>query len=265
MKVKLPMAVILSSLSNHKNQRSQSSYLRWILTVLLVSMVGFQGCSAGRSTHIPAEKGIPKLQAIVDRSAQTVQRMRANPETQSIQRFLDRSQGVLIFPRVVKAGFIYGAEGGTGVLLARDESGQWSGPAFYSFGGGSFGLQAGMQQVSLVLVFMNKSAFETAMTTNVTLGMDASVAAGPNGLSSELSTFSENKDIYCFTDVKGVYAGLSLEGGVISPRTQFNRTYYGTAVTPWSILVDRKFDKSETQILKDALNTSENATLSQLQ
>lgn len=235
---------------------------RWTPVFFSLGLVVLTGCYAGHSPINPSDKKLSKLQTVVEQSAQTIQKMRSSPNNVSIERFLGRAHGVLIFPRMIKAGFIYGAEGGTGVLLARNDTGEWSGPAFYSFGGGSFGLQAGMQQGAIVLVFMNKSAFESSIPRGWTLGMDATVAAGPNGLSSELSTFSENKDIYYFSDVGGIFAGLSFEGGVISPRTKYNLAYYGTNVTPWAILIDKKIDKPETQLLKDALTISDHENLS---
>jgi len=189
----------------------------------------------------------------VDKSAAVVRGMRADPSFRQIDVYLKNARGVLILPSVIKAGLIYGGQGGNGVLLARDADGSWSSPAFYTLGGGSIGLQIGVQEAAIVLVFMNDKAFKSALDTGLTLGADATVAAGTEGLTGEVASTHVFKDVYYFADVGGLFAGVSLEGGVIHVREGLNKTYYGQALTSRQIVLERKADAPAAKPLKDAL------------
>ena len=195
-------------------------------------------------------------QGLVDKSAAVVRAMRADPAFRQIDVYLKNARGVLVLPSVIKAGLIYGGQGGNGVLLARDAGGSWSSPAFYTLGGGSIGLQIGVQEAAIVLVFMNDKAFNSAIDTGMTLGADATVAAGAEGLTGEVATTHAFKDVYYFADVGGLFAGVSLEGGVIHTRDGLNSSYYGRALTPREIVLERKADAPAAQALKDALSVS---------
>lgn len=192
-------------------------------------------------------------QGLVDKSAAVVRAMRADPAFRQIDVYLKNARGVLILPSVIKAGFIYGGQGGNGVLLARDGNGGWSSPAFYTLGGGSIGLQIGVQEAAIVLVFMNDKAFKAAIDTGLTLGADATVAAGSEGLTGEVASTHAFKDVYYFADVGGLFVGVSLEGGVLHTREGLNKTYYGQTLTPRQIVLERKADVPAAQALKDAL------------
>ena len=193
-------------------------------------------------------------QGLVDKSAAVVRAMRADPAFRQIDVYLKNARGVLVLPSVIKAGLIYGGQGGNGVLLARDADGSWSSPAFYTLGGGSIGLQIGVQETAIVLVFMNDKAFKSAIDTGMTLGADATVAAGTEGLTGEVATTHAFKDVYYFADVGGLFAGVSLEGGVIHTRDGLNTAYYGRALTPREIVLERKADAPAAQPLKNALS-----------
>jgi lipid-binding SYLF domain-containing protein len=195
-------------------------------------------------------------QELVDRAEVTVSRMRADPQQAAINYFLKHSRGVMIFPGVIKGGLIWGAEGGNGVLLSRDESGTWSAPAFYTIGGVSWGLQAGVQETQVALVFMNEKALESALTSGLKLGADVSVAAGPTGAGAEASTQTAFKDVYYFQVTGGLYAGVSIEGSVVKARQDYNDAYYGVGASPASIVIERKHDRSGTARLKQALSAT---------
>jgi lipid-binding SYLF domain-containing protein len=183
--------------------------------------------------------------------------MRVDPAFRQIDVYLKNARGVLVLPSVIKAGLIYGGQGGNGVLLARDAAtGSWSSPAFYTLGGGSIGLQIGVQEAAIVLVFMNDKAFKSAIDTGLTLGADATVAAGSDGLTGEVASTHAFKDVYYFADVGGLFAGVSLEGGVIHTREGLNKTYYGQTLTPRQIVLERKADVPAAQSLKDALTVT---------
>lgn len=217
-----------------------------LLLGLLAGCYGAHG-TGGESNPAHYEQGL------VDKSAAVVRGMRADPSFRQIDVYLKNARGVLVLPSVIKAGLIYGGQGGNGVLLAREASGEWSSPAFYTLGGGSIGLQIGVQEAAVVLVFMNDKAFKSALDTGLTLGADATVAAGTEGLTGEVASTHVFKDVYYFADVGGLFAGVALEGGVIHVREGLNKNYYGQNLTPRQIVLERKADAPSAQPLKDAL------------
>jgi SH3 domain-containing YSC84-like protein 1 len=222
-----------------------------LLATLAFSLLLLGGCygahnlSDGNSPHYE--------QGLVDKSAAVVRSMRASPSFKHIEVYLKSARGVLVFPSVIKAGLIYGGQGGNGVLLAKGADGSWSSPAFYTLGGGSIGLQIGVQEASIVLVFMNDKALKAAIDTGLTLGADATAAAGTLGATGEVASTHVFKDVYYFADVGGLFAGISLEGGVISTRESLNQAYYGHALTPRQILLEHRGEARGAAMLRDAL------------
>jgi len=228
--------------------------MRKILSAL--SLLLLFGLMAGcYGAHNTAESNPAHYeQGLVDKAAATVRGMRTDPAFRHIDVYLRNARGVLILPSVIKAGLIYGGQGGNGVLLSREADGSWSSPAFYTLGGGSIGLQIGVQEAAIVLVFMNDKAFKSALDTGLTLGADATVAAGTDGLTGEVASTHVFKDVYYFADVGGLFAGVSLEGGVIHVREGLNKTYYGKTLTPREIVLERKVEAPGANQLKTALS-----------
>ena len=224
-----------------------------ILGLMLLTLFGLSGCaSLGMDTKSDQDREI-YLEDLVDRAALTVKSMRRRQEFKALNEYLPQARGVMIFPSVLKLGAIYSGEGGNGVLLGRDENGQWSSPAFYTLGGGGWGLQAGVQDMSLVLVFMDQDVLEEALTSSVALGAGVSVAAGESGGRAEASSDSLRPDIYYFADVGGLFAGVSLEGRFVKVRREMNEKYYGRSIEPRQIIVDRLADREQAADLKKAL------------
>lgn len=226
---------------------------RRVLAVLAILALGalLSGCYGA---HSPSSPETPVYeQGLVDKAALVVRGMRQDPKFKHIEVYLRQAKGVLVLPSVIKAGFIYGGQGGNGVLLARGTDGEWSSPAFYTLGGGSFGLQIGVQEAAIVLVFMNEKAFRAAIDTGLTIGADATAAAGTAGVTGEVASTHAFKDVYYFADVGGLFAGLSLEGGVIHERDGLNKAYYGQIFTPRQIVLEHKVSASGAAMLKEAL------------
>lgn len=218
------------------------------LLALATVLTGCYGAHTGGGMDSPHYE-----QGLVDKAAVVVRGMRADPSFRHIDVYLKNAKGALVLPSVIKAGLIYGGQGGNGVLLSRDASGNWSAPAFYTLGGGSIGLQIGVQEAAIVLVFMNDKAMRAAIDTGLTLGADATAAAGTAGLTGEVASTHSFKDVYYFADVGGLFAGISLEGGVIHVREGLNKAYYGKSATPREILVDRTVEAKGADLLRDAL------------
>ncbi len=198
----------------------KTNVLRRSLVVGIASLLLF-GCyreAAPNATSTSPE------QKLVDRAATAVTRMRASGNFDGMEYFFEHARGVLVFPRLIKASFIFGGEGGNGVLLAKKSDGSWSAPAFYSLGSGSAGFQLGYQEATVVLFFMNDAALMSAINKGLTLGADASIAAGTIGKSGDATSTTTSKDLYQFSDVGGLFAGVSLDGTVVAARPKFNQS-----------------------------------------
>jgi lipid-binding SYLF domain-containing protein len=140
---------------------------------------------------------------------------------------LDRAEAVAVFPSVLKAGFIGGLRGGSGVI-SRRVAGGWSAPAFFNLGGGSVGLQIGASSTDYILLFMNENAVESLLGDKFEIGGEGSAAAGPVGRSASASTDVKlNAQILSYSRSRGAFAGLELKGVVIKPDNEDNNQVYG--------------------------------------
>ncbi|MSO88743.1 MAG: hypothetical protein EXQ89_02010 [Rhodospirillaceae bacterium] len=193
-------------------------------------------------------------QALVDRARLTLQALLTDRDYATFQRLLPLARATLIVPNLFKAGLILGAEGGDGLLLARDPARGWSPPAFYAMGGGSIGLQIGVQDAQVVLLIMNEKGLNALTRDQVKLGVDISIAAGPVGAGLDAATTTNlGEDIYSFSKTRGLFGGLSLEGTVIYRRDDFNAAYYGAGATTQTIVFDRRFTNPGAAALIAAL------------
>lgn len=176
-------------------------------------------------------------QDIVDRSAVTIREFRHMPEKGLPPRILRRARGLAIIS-VVKAGFIFSGKAGEGVVVARTGHG-WSGPSFIGTGGAGWGPQIGAQVTDFVIVLNNERAVAAfSKGGNITLGADASVAAGPVGRAAEADV-TPRAAVYTYSRTKGLFIGASLEGAVIGTRKGANEHYYGRPVTASDVLNGR--------------------------
>ena len=137
----------------------------------------------------------------------------------TVPALLARAKAVMVFPMLLKGAFLVGGEGGTGVLLSRDEAGNWSSPAFYTLGALSFGLQIGGQASEAMLIIMTDRGLKSIIDDQVKLGGDLSVAVGPVGVGTAAATTTAfSADVYSYSVNQGLYLGGSLEGAVIARR-----------------------------------------------
>jgi len=164
------------------------------------------------------------------------------PEQSIPADLLSKAEGIAIFPSVLKGGFIFGARYGTGVALHRDKNTRkWSAPCFYRIAGGSWGLQIGGQIIDLILVITNERGMKGLLQNNFTLGGDAAVSAGPIGRNAEASTDLFLKaGILSYSRSKGLFAGIALDGAVLSPIADANENYYNQKLTSYDILMANK-------------------------
>jgi lipid-binding SYLF domain-containing protein len=175
-------------------------------------------------------------QVVVDNSNRTFSNFINDPGMVWFRDNLDKARGLMIVPTLGRGGFIIGGSGGRGLVLTRDsETNRWSQPAFYTIGSASIGLQIGGEASEVILVIMSNRGIDAFLSTKAQLGADMSVAAGPVGTGTRAAT----ADVLSYARSKGAFAGLTVEGSIISPNDARNTAYYAKAVSPLDILVRR--------------------------
>lgn len=159
------------------------------------------------------------------------------PEQGVPPNLLANAHAVAIVPGMIKAGFAIGGRYGKGVLMVRQPDGAWSNPTFIKMGGGSFGWQIGAQSTDLMLVFKDARSVQNIANGKLTLGGDASVAAGPVGRSTSAATDQRlEAEIYSYSRNRGLFAGVALDGAWIGMDDGANQEYYGNGLSPLQIL-----------------------------
>jgi lipid-binding SYLF domain-containing protein len=152
------------------------------------------------------------------------------PEQAIPTQLLDRAYAVAVVPNVIKGGFIVSGSLGRGILTVRRPDGRWSNPAFVTLSNLGVGFQAGAQGSDLILVFKSPRGVENIARGKFTIGGSASASAGPVGRTAVAATDGEFKsEIYTYARSRGLFAGVSLDGGAITMDREANKVYYGGA------------------------------------
>jgi len=189
---------------------------------LLSSAAGFAADDQEKES-----KAADRVQAAAD----VLNEIQGAPDKGIPQGILGSSECVAVVPSLLKGGFIFGAKYGRGLASCRTPKG-WSAPAFFTIGGGSFGLQIGGQAVDLVLLIMNKNGVQHLLSSEFALGADASVAAGPVGREAEGDTdWKMRAEVLTYSRARGVFAGVTLNGAVVKQDKNSTREFYGHMVT----------------------------------
>ena len=189
-------------------------------------------------------------QAMVTKADMTFNSFMSDKNFSEMRKLSRTAKGIFIAPQVLKGAFVVGASGGTGVFLARGDSGTWSNPAFYTIGSVSFGFQIGGQASEVILLAMTERGVTTLLQSSVKLGADVGIAAGPYGAGAQAATANISADILAFSRSKGLYGGVSLDGAVVDVRDSLNKAYYGKPVTPTDILVKRDVSNAHANKLR---------------
>ena len=174
------------------------------------------------------------------RSARDVlQGMIAIPEDSIPEELLARCRAVVIYPSVIKGGFILGGRYGKGVVLKREKAtGKWGPLAFTTITGLSVGFQAGVQATDLVLVIMNNRGLERLLSTKLVLGGDAAISIGPIGRNAEMATdISLQAGILSYSRSRGLFGGAALNGSIVAPDNAATKAYYQKDVTVREVLL----------------------------
>lgn len=200
---------------------------------VLIGLLALASCRSSGEVGSESEQ-------LVERSRVTLQSMLSDNQYPSLINLSTRAKAIIIMPNLIQAAFFFGGRGGNGVMLVHHDDGKWSDPAFYTLGGGSWGLQFGGQTSELVLVIMTDKGLNAVLKREVTLGANAGIAVGELGRGANAATGLDTKaDMYAFARSQGLFVGVSLEGSVIAPRETWNQQLYGAGATPQSILIDR--------------------------
>ncbi len=199
--------------------------------VMLVGAIAMTWAMAGPAAAIEEQ------QELIDRAEIAARSLLGDEANDAFRRLVARAQAVLIVPRLIKGGFFLGGEGGTGVLLKRQDDGSWSDPAFYALGGASLGIQFGAQTQELILAVMTERGVDALVERRFRLGGDAGIAVGTVGQGAEAATGLDlQADMYALSNVTGLFGGAALEGSIVKFRDAWNGVYYGTDASPSSIL-----------------------------
>lgn len=191
------------------------------LVLVLFSLVGLLGSLAWAGSA--REDSVERLQ----NAAAVLNEIMSAPDKGIPEEVLDDAKCVLVVPHLVKGGFIIGGKHGRGVGSCRTNAG-WSAPAFISVGGGSAGLQIGVEGVDLVMLVMNNNGLQHLLSSKFQISGEGSAAAGPVGRHASAGTdWKMNAELLTYSRSKGVFAGLTLEGAVIEPDSDSTIAIYG--------------------------------------
>lgn len=204
---------------------------------------------------LPA-RAYSEQQELIDKAAISVEKIAARTDINKfVKKYMRDAKGVLVIPSLLKAGFFVGGEGGSGVLLAKGQNGQWSYPAFYTMGAASIGIQFGGQVSETMLIIMTSKGLDSIIRNKVTLGGELNAAVGPYGVGIKGATSTAlGADIITYSVGKGAFLGGGLEGAVIEKRDTLNQQYYGdSAVTPEAIVLEGRYRNPRADRLRDTL------------
>ena len=180
-------------------------------------------CSIGVGSAAAGQKETQRLETAIDVLGDI-----ANIPEKTIPHYLfEKASGIAIIPGVIKGAFVFGARWGKGIIVVRTPEGGWSDPSFISLAGGSIGWQIGGESIDFVLIFRTARSVEGITNGKFTLGVDASVAAGPVGRNAEAGTDVQMKaEIYSYARGRGLFAGASIEGSSLQIDEDANEDFY---------------------------------------
>jgi len=194
------------------------------MRVISLCMVGAIALSAA---NLSASSGHQDSIERLRMASETLSAMINTPDKGIPEEVLSNAKCIVVIPHLVKGGFVFGAEHGRGVATCRTPAG-WSAPAFVSIGGGSWGLQIGVEGVDLVMLVMNDHGLQHMLSSKFKIGADASASAGPVGRHASAGTdWKMDSELLTYSRSKGIFAGISLDGAVLEQDKDSTRAIYG--------------------------------------
>jgi len=173
----------------------------------------------------------------IEEAAAVLKEIHSAPDKDIPQELWTKASCVIVVPGLKKAAFVLGGEYGKGLMSCR-RNGGWSAPIFMQVGKGSWGFQIGAQSIDLVLLVMNERGTQKMLRNKVTLGAEASVAAGPVGRDARAATDAQMKaEILSYSRAQGLFAGINISGGVVKSVEEDNEDLYGPGVAPRDVVL----------------------------
>lgn len=173
----------------------------------------------------------------VQEAATVLREIHGVPDRDIPQDLWEKAACVIVVPGLKKAALVVGGEYGKGLMSCRHD-GEWSAPIFMRVEKGSWGLQIGAQSIDLVLLVMNSKGMEKLLRNKVSLGVEASAAAGPVGRDARAATDAQmTAEILSYSRTQGLFAGINLSGGVVRADADDNVDLYGKAITPKDVVM----------------------------
>jgi lipid-binding SYLF domain-containing protein len=199
--------------------------------LMVVGLTSFAQ-AADLSKGEPSKSEVKRIQE----AAEVLREIHGVPDKDIPQDLWEKAACVIVVPSLKKAAFVFGGEYGKGLMSCR-HNGTWSAPVFMEVGKGSWGLQIGAESIDLVLLVMNERGMQKLLKNKVSLGAEASVAAGPVGRDARAATDAQMQaEILSYSRTQGLFAGINLSGGVIKPDDDDNADLYATNVSAASIV-----------------------------
>ena len=203
-------------------------------TMLNLFLVSFLAVSVGYLNAAPSNgynKSVEKEKAVktLRKSVMALDNVMDDPECSIPQSLINQSEGIVIFPGAFKIAIgAWGGQAGRGIAMIRKEDGTWSNPFFVTLGEGSLGIQVGAQSSEIILLFKHRYDIFEIDEAEIMLGGDIGVTAGPVSHGSIADTdIRFEREIYSYYRSKGLFAGVSLNGGVLSYNEEVNESLYG--------------------------------------
>src|SRR6201987_1503872 len=218
------------------------------ISLLLMSFMGLVGTYAWADSN--REDTVERMQKSVD----VISEIMSTPDKGIPEEVLSSAKCILVVPDLIKGGFIFGGKHGRGGASCRTSEG-WSAPAFVSVGGGSWGLQIGVEGVDLVMLVMNEQGFQHLLSSKFELTGEGSVAAGPVGRHASAGTdWKMNTEMVTYSRSKGAFAGLTLEGAVVEQDNDSTRAIYGKNMKFRNILSGKASTPKSTDAFMKAVS-----------
>jgi len=232
--------------------------MRKTISVLLISFMGMVGTYAWAGSA--REDSLNRLKLSTD----VLKAIMAAPDNGIPEEVLDNAKCLIVVPNLIKGGFIFGGKHGRGIATCRTSNG-WSAPGFVSVGGGSWGLQIGVEGVDLVMLVMNEQGLQHLLSSKFQLSGEGSAAAGPVGRHASAGTdWKMNTEMLTYSRSRGVFAGLTLEGAVVEQDNDSTRAIYHENL-PFRIVLSGKTATPEVaaEFMRAVSNASRQAHLAE--
>jgi len=198
---------------------------KFLLFVSVLSLSGF--CFAGEARQDAADR--------LDSAGTVLSEIMNTPDKGIPEEVLEHAKCIAVVPGLLKGGFVFGAKHGKGVATCRTADG-WSAPAFFTVGGGSVGLQIGVEAVDLVMI-LNEKGMQRLISSKFEIGGEASAAAGPVGRHASADTdWKLDTEILTYSRAKGAFAGATLEGASVRRDDDSTQAIYGRKASTDAVL-----------------------------